>query len=122
MSLNHLQVIRVDKGNVNVRTLIPIIEIDKDFVDNEEQFRSDTIKLGFKNEAERVSKEIFLDIEPINGEEEDENYFLKRMLDELFSGNVNNFLFGSSICDSYMYVLTETEFEYIISFSYSIKD
>ena len=117
MSLNNLHVVRVDKGSVNEKTLIPILEVDDDFNDNEEQFR----KLGFKNEAERVSKEIF---DKFNPDEDcvDESELLYNMLKELFIGNVNNFLFGSSICDSYMYVLTETEFEYIISFSYSIKD
>ena len=125
MSLE-LNVIRIDKGSVNERTLIPFLEIDADFKENEEYFREDTIELGFKNEAERVAKAQYENSLKLQKEVEgvEELDLLEDMLNELFSGNIEGFLFGSSICpgDSFEYKITETDFEYIVSFAYSIED
>ena len=54
-----LFICRIDKHGVDENSLISILEQDNDFSENEDYFRIDTLELGFENEAERVSKEIF---------------------------------------------------------------
>tara|TARA_R100000306_G_C4346665_1_gene127992 strand:- start:86 stop:517 length:432 start_codon:yes stop_codon:yes gene_type:complete len=43
----------------NEKMFVPFFKIDNDFSENEEYFRKDTIPLGFENEAERCSKELY---------------------------------------------------------------
>ena len=124
-----LHTVRIDKGDVRETSLIPILEVDADFKENKEQFREDTIKLGFKNEAERVSKEIFDKFKGHNNyahrdqieSDYDENNLLSEMLNEVFGG-VDNFLGNSSAYNEFEFEVIETEFEYIIAFAFTMAD
>lgn len=101
---------RIDKGGVNETSLIDILAQDNDFSENEDYFREDTLELGFKDEAERVSKEIFeknrLDIK------EDELVGLHQMVVDLFE--VDGFIGQSSCYGDYQFEIVETDFEYIV--------
>jgi len=54
-----LDINQVDVTGCNEKMFVEFFSIDSDFSDNEEYFREDTLKLGFNNEAERCSKELF---------------------------------------------------------------
>ena len=105
-----LFICRIDKHGLNERSLIPILEQDNDFSENEDYFRADTLELGFENEAERVSKELFeknrLDIK------EDELVGLHQMVSDLFE--VDGFIGNSSEYGSYEFEIVETEYEYVV--------
>ena len=77
-----LFICRIDKHGVDENSLISILEQDNDFSENEDYFRIDTLELGFENEAERVSKEIFekIDIESNS----DDFIFDNQMLAQIF--------------------------------------
>jgi hypothetical protein len=112
-----LIVFNVDKNSeaINEKTLIPAFNEDCDFTENEDYFREDTIELGFENEAERVSKEIFDECmadETIQTESE----LLEAMVKSLF--DVDNFIGTSSNYGDYSYQIVETEFEFVVIISY----
>ena len=46
-------------NGANEKMFVELFSIDSDFSENEEYFRKDTLELGFKNEAERCSKELY---------------------------------------------------------------
>ena len=102
----------IDKGMVNKTSLIAILETDSDFLENEDYFRKDTLKKGFKNEAERVSKEIFNKCKKIK----DEGERVEKMVESLF--NVSGFIGNSSYSGDYTHQITETEFAYVISIAF----
>jgi hypothetical protein len=54
-----LRVNRITISGLNERMFIPFFNIDSDFGENEDYFREDTLELGFRNESERCSKEMF---------------------------------------------------------------
>lgn len=54
-----LTVNRITIEGYHERMFVSFFEIDSDFLENTEYFREDTISLGFKNEAERCSKELY---------------------------------------------------------------
>lgn len=101
---------RIDKCGVNEKSLIPILEQDNDFSENEDYFREDTLELGFENEAERVSKEIFeaniVDVK------DDELVGLHQMVAALFE--VEGFIGNSSNYGEYEFEIIETEYEYVV--------
>lgn len=101
---------RIDKGGVNEKTLQSLLEQDNDFSENTDQYREDTLELGFENEAERVSKEIFeanmVDVK------EDELMGLLQMVVALFE--VEGFIGTSNYYGDYTYEIIETDFEYIV--------
>jgi len=99
---------RIDRGAVNETALVDILEQDNDFSENEEYYRPDTLALGFKNEAERVSKEIYEKFK--DNEEESER--LDSMVTELFE--IRGFIGASSNYGYYRYDVIETDFEYIV--------
>ena len=99
---------RIDRGAVNETALVDILEQDNDFSENEEYYRPDTLALGFENEAERVSKEIYEKFK--DNEEESER--LNSMVTELFE--VSGFIGASSNYGRYRYDVIETDFEYIV--------
>ena len=105
-----LFICRIDKHGVDENSLISILEQDNDFSENEDYYRPDTLELGFENEAERVSKEIFdkniLDVK------EDELVGLHQMVSDLFK--VEGFIGTSSHYGSYEFEIDETEYEYIV--------
>jgi len=101
---------RIDIGEINEQSLIGILEQDCDFSQNEEYYREDTLELGFKNEAERVSKEIF-DKHKENLKD-DELDTLNSMVNDLF--DVSNFIGQSSNYGGYTFDIIETEFEYVV--------
>ena len=105
-----LFICRIDKHGVDENSLISILEQDNDFSENEDYYRPDTLELGFENEAERVSKEIFdkniLDVK------EDELVGLHQMVSDLFKVEV--FIGTSSHYGSYEFEIVETEYEYIV--------
>jgi len=57
--MSNLQVNQISIEGYNEKMFVPFFEIDSDFSENEEYFRKDTIALGFDNEAERCSKELY---------------------------------------------------------------
>ena len=99
---------RVDKGNVDENSLYNLLASDSDFLEVEDMFREDTLSLGFLNEAERVSKEIFEKHKDIENECER----VTRMFREVF--NVSGFVGKSSCYGGYEDEIIETEFEYIL--------
>ena len=105
-----LFICRIDKHGVNETSLISILEQDNDFSENEDYFRIDTLELGFENEAERVSKEIFeknlLDVK------DDELVGLHLMVSDLFE--VDGFIGNSSNYGEYEFEIIETEYEYVV--------
>ena len=111
-----IRVVRIDKNGVDKTSLQQIFEVDSDFTENTEYFRHDTLKKGFKTEAERVSSEIFNKLK--SKYKGDEEGLVDAMIKEVFK--VNNFIGNSSFYGNYEYEITETEFEYIISIAYTI--
>ena len=105
-----LFICRIDIHGVDENSLISILEQDCDFSENEDYYRPDTLELGFENEAERVSKEIFekniLDVK------DDELVGLHQMVSDLFK--VEGFIGTSSHYGSYEFEIIETEYEYIV--------
>ena len=101
-----------DKGMINATCLQSILETDLDFSENIERFRPYTLKKKFKNEAERVAKEIFAKRKKV----EDEYERLNLMVADLFS--VKNFIGQSDCYGSYTYEITETDFSFIISIAF----
>lgn len=100
--------------------LIELLSIDSDFGENEEYWRKDTIQLGFKNEAERVAKEI---IEQLNTENDLKNnplsdeevfdFLIKKVLDS-YSGD-----WGSEDMNGSFFILSNKSLvsEYDISYT-----
>ena len=103
---------RINKGGLNEKSLIDILAQDNDFSENEECYREDTLDLGFKDEAERVSKEIFDNCKMSCKIGDDEYIFLHRMLMQLF--RVEGFIGRSSYYGDYQYEVIDTDFEYIV--------
>jgi hypothetical protein len=106
---------QINKGDVNEQSLIGILEQDNDFSENEEYYREDTLELGFNNEAERVSKEIFDKHKHLLDEDEedfDEYGAIQLMVNDLF--DVQGFIGCSSNYGGYQYEVIETDFEYVV--------
>jgi len=101
---------RIDRRGVNERSLIAILEHDNDFVENEEYYRPDTLELGFENEAERVSKEIY--VANMVDVKDDELVGLHQMVAALFE--VEGFIGTSGSYGEYEFEIIETEYEYIV--------
>lgn len=99
----------IDKGAVDETCLTEILAQDNDFSENTDQYRPDTLKKGFKNEAERVAKEIYTKFK----KEKEEETRLEKMVEELFK--VQGFIGQSSYYGDYTYQITETEFQYVVS-------
>jgi hypothetical protein len=112
-TIANLIVVGIDKNGVDKTSLQKIFESDSDFSENKDSFRPDTLKKGFKNEAERVSAEIFNKCKKI----EEESERVEAMMKKVFE--VENFIGNSSYYGSYRYAITETEFEYIVSIAYT---
>ena len=89
-------VVTLDKGMVNEKSLLPILEYDLDF-DGEE--------------GKQVSKEIFEQFQDL-----DEIDQVEKMVAELF--DVPNFIGDSSAYGDYEYNITETEFMYVVSIAF----
>lgn len=112
-----LIVFNVDKNceAINEKTLIPAFQNDTDFTENKEYFREDTLSLGFENEAERESKEIF-DECMANEDLQDERELLTAMVEKLFE--VDTFIGTSDYYGDYKWQIVETEFEFIVIITY----
>ena len=108
-----LFVFTIDKNNIDENSLVDILSQDNDLSENEDYYREDTLSLGFKNEAERVSKEIFDSYKDV----EDESERVEKMVDELFE--VDNFIGVSDHYGNYEFEITETDFCYVISVAYT---
>jgi len=54
-----LGVQQIDINGCNEKMFIDFFAVDSDFYENEEYWREDTLELGFNNEAERCSKELY---------------------------------------------------------------
>lgn len=59
MSQRTLEVYQVTVDGCNKEMFKQFFEIDEDFNENEDEFRKDTLELGFENEAQRCSHELF---------------------------------------------------------------
>ena len=97
----NLIVIEIPVDDVDKDTLTSILDIDSDFIENEEYYRDDTLKLGYKNEAERVSSEIYDKHKNLGSSER-----IECMVEDLF--NVPNFIGTSGSYGSYEYKITHT--------------
>ena len=106
----------VDKGGVDEKSLESIFQSDNDFTENEDYFRPDTLKKGFKNEAERVSAEIFKKLNKLKKYKGDELALVDAMVQAVF--DVPYFIGKSDLYGDYTYDITETDFQYIISIAY----
>ena len=82
----------IDK--VDEKTLIPVFDIDLDFSQNEEYFREDTISLGFKNESERCSKELY---DRFKDNSKNQNQLLCQMVGKLpcYNNGQQSFILGN---------------------------
>jgi hypothetical protein len=54
-----LNVNQIEIRGYHEKMFVDFFAIDGDFYENEEYFREDTLALGFNNEAERCSKELY---------------------------------------------------------------
>ena len=59
MANYNLQVNLIEIDGCNEEMFVGFFELDADFGENEDYFREDTLELGFENEAERCSKELY---------------------------------------------------------------
>lgn len=102
----------VEKGYINKNCLEEILRIDSDFVDNVDYFRADTLKKGYKDEAERVSEEIYKKYKHLRNAENR----LDKMVGALFS--VPNFIGCSGNYGDYTYQITDVGKAFVISIAY----
>lgn len=56
---NELNVTNINIEGTNPKMFKSFFEIDSDFGENVDYFRPDTIELGYENEAERCSEELY---------------------------------------------------------------
>ena len=105
-----LAMARVSKGQIDRYSLKPLFNIDNDFTENVEYFREDTLELGFNNEADRVSKEIW--DKHKDDDRNDEVVLLNRMVRDVF--DVPNFIGQSSDYGDYDFEIIEFDFEYLV--------
>lgn len=105
----NLHVFTILKGNINIKTLIPMIDIDADFSENEEYYRDNTLIMGYKSESERVSKEIY---EQKYNSDKEEKELLSCLVESIFE--INNFILN----DKGTFEITELLDTYIISIAY----
>lgn len=110
----NLAVCRIDKNAIGENSLYDLFAIDSDFTENEEYFRDDTLTKGFKDEAERVSSEIYNKHKDTDVSELERVY---NMLDDVF--DVDNFIGTSDHYGKYEYQVVDTEFEYVIVVAYT---
>ena len=61
----HHQWVNVKSENDVYESLKSLLDVDADLTENEEEFRKDTLELGYENEADRIVKEL-LDGKTIN--------------------------------------------------------
>ena len=99
----------IENGKLDKKSLIEIFLVDTDFKENEEYFRDDTIELGYENEAERVSEEIFNKFQY----EKDENKKLLLMVNNIFK--YSNFVASEG---DFTWEIIEVGGWYIISIAY----
>lgn len=99
---------RVDKGDINKKSLQPLFDGDCDFTENEEYFREDTLE-RWKNEAERVSEEIY---EAHKNHEGTEMERLEAMVKDLFE--LPSFIANSNHYGDAKHQIYETQTDYII--------
>jgi len=113
----NLRVLHVE--HINGKTLIDLFSNDSDFTENTEYFREDTLTLGFENEAERCSVEIYDEIWKTHENEADLE-ILEAMIDKAWG--YRGYLIGnSSYCGDYTHEITqigESGDSYIISIAY----
>jgi len=112
----NITIARVDKNGIGEHSLIELFSRDEDFTNNEDYFREDTLKLGYENEAERVSKEIFHEAKAEVGEE-DEEALISEMVKLIFE--VPNFIGNSSYYGNTTYEIIDTDYEYIVVIAYN---
>lgn len=108
--------VNLDVNGINERSLIGLFEQDLDFTENEGQWRDGTRKLGFKNEAERVSKELY-EKHFKNDSNKNEIFRVEEMIKDVI--NTSGFIGSSSYYKSYDYRVIMTEYEYIVVIAYT---
>ena len=110
-----IHTLRIDKNNINEKSLQPLFETDLDFSENEDYFREDTLELGYENEAERVSKEIY---DKCYRKDKSEIEIVNKMFKEIFK--VRGFIGKSDYYGHYQTEFIETDFEYIFIIAVTI--
>ena len=115
----NLIVFSMSVSMIDEDSLVDIFDRDGDFTENEERFRINTLALGFRNEAERVSKEIYTKVGLANPKllEEDESEFVNLLVKEALL--TEGFIGRGGHYGEYTYNITETDFEYIIAIAYT---
>lgn len=99
-----------------------ILNIDSDYSENEEEYREDTITLGFENEAGRSSEEIFDKCKHIKDPEDR----LKAIVEETigFSNGCHQFIVGNdNWCRDHTYeinkhIIENGEWMFIVTMAY----
>ena len=113
----NLHVFVIPKNGINKRTLIPIFNIDSDFSENEEYFREDTLKLGYRTESQRCAEEFFNAYKDI----EDPLELIETMVNEMtgFSNGVQTFIIGNSNqSGDFEFAFTEVGDSIVVSIAY----
>jgi len=105
-----LAMARVRKGRIDRYSLKPLFNIDNDFTENGEYFREDTLELGYNNEADRVSKEIW---DKHKDDDRNAEYnVLHRMVRDVFE--VPNFIGKSNNYGNFEFEIIEFDLEYLV--------
>jgi len=125
----NLKVITFDINEFNEKMFVELFDNDSDFSENEEYFREDTLKLGFENESERCSKEMFEKFMSKKSQDDLSDDDLIKILEETLEECVNicvedtQFIVGNSsytqqykITINYDYENIENGFNVVISY------
>ena len=111
-----LLTLEISKGMINENSFIDLFSFDSDFTENEEYFREDTLELGFKNEAERCSKELFEKHKKGLIDRDTEDVSLELALIDGIE-NTRNFIGQSYYYNygEYQLRIIETDFSYVVA-------
>jgi len=108
----HLLVVVLEKGQLDKDSMREFLQTDADFTDNEDCFRSDTIELGYEDEAQRVSEEIWYKHKKITNDAKR----LEKMMKSLFE--VPYFIGTSDLYGDYTYEITDVGKAFVVSIAY----
>ena len=114
-----LHTFEISKGMINEKTFIDLLSMDNDFTVNADMFREDTLELGYKSEAERISKETFEIYKEELSDRDTEAEALENALKEIID-NADNFIGHSSYYGYGDYILNiiETDYTYVVALAY----
>ena len=111
-------------SDLNKFMFVDFLSMDRDYSENEEYFREDTIELGYENEAERISEEMYNRLideynENPNYSEEERLKCIEDILEELANDSTldSTFILGNEsytwqyditvVCNDYEYLFDD---------------